>query len=78
MMDLTDNTALSTALEDPDRQRIVGQTSKLDSDLPNDIIDEEIISPLSPIKSRRGAIDLNQGVLDDIEECKSVVYSEIE
>jgi len=67
MMDLTDNTALSSALEDNDRQRIVGQTSKLDSDLPNDIIDEEIISPLSPIKSRRGAIDLNQGVLDDIE-----------
>ena len=69
MMDLTDNTALSTALEDTDRQRIVAQTSKLDSDLTNDIIDEEIISPLSPIKSRRGAIDLNQGVLDDIEVC---------
>ena len=68
MMDLTDNTALSTALEDTDRQRIA-HTSKLDSDVNtnHDIIDEEIINPLSPIKSRRGAIDLHQGVLDDIE-----------
>ena len=74
MMDLTDNTALSTALEDTDRQRIVAQTSKLDSDLTNDIIDEEIISPLSPIKSRRGAIDLNQGVLDDIEVCVGEIH----
>lgn len=64
MIDLTDNTSLSTALqEDTDRQRIA-HTQK---DLTNEIIDEEIISPLSPIKSRRGAIDLNQGVLDDIE-----------
>merc|ERR1712180_251323 len=70
-MDLTDNTSLSTALEDTDRQRKgFVQTSKLNStssDQLNDIVDEEIISPLSPIKSRRGAIDLNQGVLDDIE-----------
>ena len=32
MMDLTDNTSLSTALEDTDRQRIA-HTSKFDSDV---------------------------------------------
>ena len=70
MMDLTDNSSLSAQLEETDRHpKDFIQTSKSNSisGQQNDPISEEIISPLSPIKSRRGAIDLNQGVLDDIE-----------